>query len=160
MPSERRGFPSRSDVWRCRFLAGVCSAARRDSWRRIRRGAIDAEGPDCRRPAAATHPFFRPIRLAAALAAAPLAGCSGVLDPAGRSAPAAAHLVEFAGDHAGDRHAGDRRDARRSPGGSAPPTPAPSIGRMGVLRPARADRLGDPGAGRRVPRRHRLVRLA
>ena len=39
--------------------------------------------PDCRRPAAATHPIFRPIRLAAAVGAAPLAGCNGVLDPAG-----------------------------------------------------------------------------
>ena len=122
--------------------------------------------PDCRLfkdigLAIAKQPFFRPIRLAAAVAAAPLAGCSGVLDPAG-PVGAAQRLILI--NSVAIMLAivipvvvADRRLRLLVP--RLQPARLLLAG-LGVLRPSRADRLGDPDARRRRARRRRLVRVA
>ena len=60
----------------------------------MRRGVLECRLFKHAGPAAAKQPFFRSIRLAAAIAAAPLAGCTGVLTPAGPIG-AAERLVLF-----------------------------------------------------------------
>ena len=85
------------------------------------------------------------------------AGCSIRM---GRSARPSVDPARFARHHAGDRRAGDRRDARLRLVVPRLQPRARLSARLGLLGPARADRLGDPRAGHHLPRRHRLVRLA
>ena len=99
-------------------------------------------------------------RLAAAVAAPPLAGCGGVLDPHGPIG-ASERLILF--------------DSSRimlvivvpviiATSGFAwwfrAPTARDLLAGLGLLGHPRTDRLGDPGAGHHFPRRHRLVRFA
>ena len=99
---------------------------------------------------------------AAAIVAVPLAGCGGgVLDPRG-PVGAAIRLILF--------------DSLTIMLAIVVPVILATLGfawwfrrlerarlllaRLGILRPPRTDRLGHPGAGHHLPRRHRLVRLA
>ena len=75
-------------VRRRRLLAGAVGRLSKTVGGAFAKEAAVRAVPDCRlfkdvSLAIAKQPFFRSIRLAAAIAAAPLAGCSGVLDPAG-----------------------------------------------------------------------------
>ena len=90
-----------------------------------------------------------------------LFGMGGVLDPQGPIG-AAERLILFErhGDHAGRHRAGDRADARLRLVVPRRQHPGALPARLGVFRPGRAGRLVDPGAGRDVPGRHRLDRLA
>ncbi len=71
-----------------------------------------------------------------------------------------AHSHRLARDHAGDRPAGRRRDRglRLLVPGIQPACLL--LAGVGVLRPSGADRLVDPRARRRGPRRRRMVRIA
>ena len=87
MPDVRSGFPPPSGMRR-RLHAGALGRLSKTASVAFAKEAAMRTVPDCRlfkdiSLAIANQPFFRPIRLAAALPALPLAGCSGVLDPHG-----------------------------------------------------------------------------